>query len=153
MNLGFSMVVYIDYKHQFRCSIYDILAITLYKLQNLLYHLYATCTWKVFTKYLQISGRRIYHSKGLTLMHLVLKKLWIATPVIKRKLSNGHMYHKKNLLFYLDIISYVKVWHTFGFLLVDLFERNFPKKVLQHSFYYYIYILKLTTNIINIIIQ
>ena len=43
--------------------------------------------------------------------------------------------------------------HSFGFLLVDLFARNFPKKVLQHTFYYYIYILKLTTNIINIIIQ
>ena len=152
MNLGFSIVVYIYYKHQFWCSIYDILAITLYKLQNLLYHLYATCTWKVFTKYLQISRRRIYHSKGLTLMHLVLKKLWIATPVIKRKLSNGHLSYK-NFLFYLDIISQIKVLHSFGFLLVDLFARNFPKKVLQHTCYYYIYILKLKTNIINIIIQ
>ena len=152
MNLGFSIVVYIYYKHQFRCSIYDILAMTLYKLQNQLYHLYANCTWKVFTKFLQISGRRIYHSKGLTLMHLVLKKVWIATPVIKRKLSNGHLSYK-NFLFYLDIISQIKVLHSFGFLLVDLFAKNFLMKVLQHTFYYYIYILKLTTNVINIIIQ
>ena len=71
----------------------------------------------------------------------------------KKKIVKRAYVSYKNLLFYLDIISYIKVLHTFGFLLVDLFARNFPKKVLQHSFYYYIYILKLTTNIINIIIQ
>ena len=148
MNLGFSIVVYIYYKHQFRCSIYDILAVTM----HLVYHLYASCTWKCSQNTFKFLEGELTIQKDSLSCIWSSKKLWIATPVIKRKLSNGHLSYK-NFLFYLDIISQIKVLHSFGFLLVDLFARNFPKKVLQHTFYYYIYILKLTTNIIDIIIQ
>ena len=149
MNLGFSIVVYIYYKHQFRCNIYDFFSHDPLQASKstlpFICHLYLKSVdkipsnfWKENLPFKRTHSHAFGPQKTLNRYTYDKKKIIKRASIIQKlSILFGYCFTDQGLL------------HSFGFLLVDLFATNFP----QHTFYYYIYILKLTTNIINKIIQ